>query len=232
MASASTTSAFFTMFYEPGATFQRLRARPRGWLPMLLLMASSAALLLWYFAVVDFNWLLDQMLAVMKTAAEREQAAKVISKTFLQISSLVSTVVFFPVFFVIMGTYLMIASKALSGGLSFGQGFALAAWAAIPAILLLPLGALQILLTSSGQLGFSELNPVSLNQLVFHYTMANPRASLMDALSLTSVWSIVLMVIGFETWARVKRSTAILVVLIPHVLVYGAWFAYAASKAA
>lgn len=232
MASASTTSAFFTMLYEPGATFQRLRARPRGWLPMLLLMASSAALLLWYFAVVDFNWLLDQMLAVMKTAAEREQAAKVISKTFLQISSLVSTVVFFPVFFVIMGTYLMIASKALSGGLSFGQGFALAAWAAIPAILLLPLGALQILLTSSGQLGFSELNPVSLNQLLFHYTMANPRASLMDALSLTSVWSIVLMVIGFETWARVKRSTAILVVLIPHVLVYGAWFAYAASKAA
>lgn len=225
-------SAFTTMLYEPAATFRRLQDKPRGWVPMLVLMATTTVLMLWYFSVVDFTWLLDQMLASIKTAAEREQAAKVMSKNLLQISSLVSTLVFFPLFFVIMGTYLMIASKTLSHGLSFGKSFSLAAWAGIPGILLLPLGALQILLSSSGQLGFSDLNPVSLNQLVFHYDMANRFASLADAVSLTSVWSIVLLVIGFETWAQVKRSTALLVVLIPHVLVYGAWFAYAASKAA
>jgi hypothetical protein len=230
-ASASTMSAFVTMLYEPAATFRRLQAKPKGWLPMLVLMATTSVLMLWYFAVVDFTWLLDQMLASMKSAAEREQAAKFMSKNFLQGSSLVSTLVIFPVFFVIMGTYLMIVSKALSHGLSFGKSFSLAAWSSVPGILLLPLGAMQILLTSSGQLGFSDLNPVSLNQLIFHYGMADPRASLVDSLNVTSVWSTILMIIGFETWAQVKRSTAIMVVLIPSILVYGAWFAYAASKA-
>jgi hypothetical protein len=232
IASASTMSAFITMLYEPAATFRRLQARPKGWLPMLALMATSTVLLLWYFSVVDFTWLLDQILASLKTAAEREQAAKVMSKSLLQTSSLGTTLLFFPLLFVVMGTYLMIVSKALSQGLSFGKGFALAAWSSVPGILLLPLGALQILLSPSGQLGFSELNPVSLNQLLLHYEMVNPFASLADAVSLTSLWSLVLLVIGFETWTRAKRSTAILVVLIPYILVYGGWFAFAASKAA
>ena len=231
IASVSTMSALLTMLYEPAATFRRLQAKPKGWAPMLVLMATTAALMLWYFAVVDFPWLLDQMLAGMKSAAEREQAGKFMSKNFLRGSSLVSTLVIFPVFFVIMGTYLMIVSKALSRGLSFGKSFSLAAWSSVPGILLLPLGAMQILLNASGQLGFSDLNPVSLNQLVFHYGMADPRASLFDALNVTSIWSTILMVIGFEVWAQVKRSTAIVVVLTPSILVYGGWFAYAASKA-
>lgn len=232
IAGAFSMGAFITMLYEPTATFRRLQARPKGWVPLLVLMAASIVLLLWFFSVVDFPWLVDQMLAKVPSAAEREQAARVMSKNVLQISSLVSSLVMFPLFFAIMATYLLIASKALSHGLTFGKCFALSAWSSVPAILLLPLGAMQIMLSSGGQLGFSELNPVSLNQLVFHYPMANPLSSLMDALSLTSIWGIVLLVIGFETWAQVKRSTAILAVLIPHLVVYGGWFAFAASRAA
>ena len=224
--------AFATMLYEPTATFQRLQPRPKGWIPMLVLMATSCTLTLWYFSIVDFTWLLDQMLAAMKSAAEREQAAKMMSRTFMQGTSVVSSLVLLPLLFTVVGVYLMIVSKALSHGLSFGKSFALAAWANVPGILLLPLGALQILLASSTQFGFSDLNPVSLNQLLFHYEMAHPLATLMDTLSLMSIWSIVLLVIGFETWARVKRSTAVLVVLIPNLLIYGAWFAYAMSKTA
>lgn len=232
IASASPVGAFTTMFYEPTATFQRLEAKPRGWFPMIVLMVTSCVLSLWYFSIVDFAWLLDQMLATMKSAEEREQAAKVMSKDVMQGTSLVGALVMFPLFFVIMGVYLMIASKALSHGISFGKGFALAAWSSVPGILLLPLGAMQILMASSGQLGFSELNPVSLNQLLFHYDMAHPLASLMDILNLTTLWSIFLLVIGFETWAKVKRSTAILVVLIPNLLIYGLWAAYGMSQVA
>jgi len=224
--------AFITMLYEPAATFRRLQAKPRGWLPMLALMATSGALTVWYFSVVDFPWLMDQMFAALKSAAERERAAAVVSKNFLLVSSSISTVVVFPLFFAIMGGYLLVVSKALSHGLTFGKCFALAAWANVPTMLLLPLGAMQILLASSGQLALSELNPVSLNQLLFHYGMANPYATLLDTVSVTSVWSAVLLVIGFETWAQVKRVTAILVVLIPMLLIYGAWLAFAVSRAA
>jgi hypothetical protein len=220
------------MLYEPTSTFQRLKARPSGWIPMLILMMTSCVLTLWYFSIVDFSWFIDQMLAVITSSAEREHAERMMSKNFMMTTSLVSSLLVFPFYFVIIGIYLMIAAKALAHDLSFGKGFALAAWSSVPGILLFPLGAMQILLASSGQLGFSELNPVSLNQLLFHYDMAHPLATLMDLIGVTSIWSLVLLVIGFEVWAKVKRSTAVLVVLIPHLLVYGAWFAYAMSKVA
>lgn len=232
IAGASPASAFTSMFYEPTATFQRLEAKPRGWFPMIVLMASTSALMLWYFSIVDFAWLLDQMLTMMKTAEEREAAAKFMSKTTMQVSSLISGLVMLPLFSAILGVYLMIVSKALSHGISFGKGFALAAWSSVPGILLFPLGAMQILMASSGQLSFSDLNPVSLNQLLFHYDMAHPLTTLLDTLNLTTFWSIFLLVIGFEVWAKVKRSTAILVVIVPFVLVYGGWFAYGMSKLA
>ena len=219
------------MLYEPTATFERLEARPNGWLPTLALMLSTAALTLWYFSIVDFPWLLDQMLAVMKPE-EREAAIKVLSRTTMQVTSLVSALVMLPVFFAFMGIYLMIVSKAMSHGMSFGKSFALAAWSSVPGILLLPLGAMQILMASNGQLSFSELNPVSLNQLVFHYDMSHPLATLMDTLNLTTFWSMFLLVVGFQVWAKAKRSTAILVVLIPYVVIYGGWFAYGMSKVA
>ena len=230
--SVSPTGAIVTMLYEPTATFRRLQPRPRAWIPLLLLMATSLVIALWYFSIVDFAWLLDQMLAAIKSADEREKAAAFMSKTVMQVSSLIGAVLGYPVYTAIVGVYLMIASKALAHGLSFGKGFALAAWSSVPYLLLFPLGAMQILLASSGQLAWSELNPLSLNQLLFHYDMAHPLASFMDALSVPTIWSIVLLTIGLETWASVKRSTALMVVLIPHILVFGVWFAYAMSKTA
>lgn len=232
IASASSVGAFASMLYEPTRTFQQLEARPKGWFPMLVLMATSCTLMLWYFSVVDFSWLVDQMTAGMKSADEREQAAKYMTKGVMQWSTIGSTLVIFPLLFALQGVYFMIASKALSHGISFGKGFALATWSSVPGILMLPLGAMQILMASNGQLSLSELNPISLNQLLFHYDMAHPLSGLMDSLALTSFWSMFLMVVGLEVWARLKRSTAILVVLVPHVLIYGALFAYGMSKLA
>ena len=231
IAKSSSAGALTSMLYEPTATFQRLEARPKGWFPTLVLMLSTAALTFWYFSIVDFAWLLDQMLAVMKPD-EREQAAKFMSRSTMQVTSLVSALVMLPLFFAILGVYLMIVSKAMSHGMSFGKSFALAAWSSVPGILLFPLGALQIMMASNGQLSFSELNPVSLNQLVFHYDMTHPLSTLMDTMNLTTIWNIVLLVIGFQVWAKVKRSTAILVVLIPFIVIYGGWFAYGLSKVA
>lgn len=232
IAGTSPVGAFTTMFYEPTRAFQQLEDKPKGWFPALVLIASTCAVMFWYYSMVDFAWLLDQMLSTMKSAEEREAAAKVMSKTMMQVSTLGSTALGYPLVFAVTGVYLMLVSKALSRGISFGKGFALAAWSSVPAILLLPLGAMQILMASSGQLSYSALNPVSLNQLLFHYDIAHPLASLMDTVSLMTFWTMFLLMIGFETWAKVKRSTAILVVLIPYLLVYGLWFAYGLSQLA
>lgn len=231
-ASTSPMSAVVTMFYEPTQTFAQLESRPRGWFPALILVLATLATMIWYFAVVDFPWLIDQMSAAMKTAEEREMFTKTMSKTMLQSSSLISAVVMLPLMFAITGAYLMIVSKTLSHGISFGKAFALSAWASIPSLLMLPLAAIQIMLNPAGQLDFSALNPLSLNQLVFHYDMANPLASLMDMASLTTIWSMALLIIGFEVWAKVKRATAVKVVVLPYLIIFGAWFGIVKAMAA
>jgi len=229
--STSPMSAVFSMFYEPTRAFQNLSPRRYGWIPLLLVMACSLALILWYFNIVDFSWMVEQMVASMP-ATERDAAKQMMSKGMFMGFGVLGVLVATPAIMAVSGVYLMLVSKALNKPFSFNDGFAASAWSSIPAILSLPLGAVQILMSSHGQLTFSELNPLSLNQLFFHLEMGRPMAGFYDAVSLPMIWSIILLIIGYQVWAKVARSTAIKVVLIPYATIYGLWFALAMSKAA
>ena len=228
---ASPFSALFAMFYEPSRAFAMLEPKRHAWLPLVLLMVCTATLMTWYFSVVDFSWLLDQMLATMKPG-DRDAARGMMTKGFLQTSTLVSTVVMYPVVCAVAGVYFMLVGKSINKDVGFGSGFALSAWAAVPGLLMLPMGAIAISMASGGQLGFSELNPLSINQLFFHHEMHHPMASVLDSIGLTSIWSLFLTIIGFQVWAKASRATALKVVLIPYAVIYGIWFAVALSKAA
>jgi len=230
--SASPFSAVISMFYEPASTFAAIETRRAAWLPLLLLMLSTATLMVWYFNIVDFAWLMDQMFATVKDQAAREKAAAMMTKQAMQISGLAGALIGLPVMFALVGVYLMFVGKMYSKQFTFGKGFALAAWSSLPSLLALPLGAMQIMLASSGQMVFSELNPLSLNTLFFHYPMSHPAAALFDSFSVISIWSAVLMVIGFQIWAKVTRAAAVKVVAIPYVVIYGAWLAFALNSAA
>ena len=230
--SASPFSALITMFYEPTKTYAAIEQRRAAWLPLLLLMLTSAALMVWYFNIVDFAWLMDQMFASIKEAAAREKASAMMTRQAMQISGLAGALAGLPIVFSLIGVYLMFVGKMYSKEFTFGKGFALAAWSSVPALLALPLGAMQIMLASSGQMGFSDLNPLSLNTLFFHYPMSHPVAALLDSISVISIWSAVLMVIGFQVWAKVTRTAAVKVVAIPYAVIYGAWLAFALSRAA
>ncbi len=223
--------AIIGMFHQPTRTFADLEPRKAAWLPLLLIILSSLALYIWYFNVVDFAWLKDDMYANIKDAAERAKATTMTTKLMMQVGTLGGLLVVVPAILAMMGVYFMLAGKVLSKNFTFGSGFALSTWSSIPLLLSLPLGAMQILLASNGQLSLSELNPLSLNQLVFQYETTHPMAGIMDNLSVQMVWSTILMVIGFEVWAKVARATAIKVVLLPMVTIYGIWLAIALSAA-
>jgi hypothetical protein len=157
------------------------------------------------------------------------------TKGMMQTGTLVGSLIMLPLMTTIVGVYFMLCAKFMSKEFSFGTGFALSAWSGVANLLLLPLGAIQILMSSNHQLTISELNPLSLNQLFFHYGIENKLGGPLDMISLTSILGMVLMVIGFQTWAKVSRATAVKVVLIPHVVILGGWVGYAMmtmSKAA
>lgn len=231
-ANTSPFNALTTMFYEPTRAFLMLETRRSSWLPLVLLFASTISMMLWYYNVVDFAWLQEQMLAEIKSDAEREQAKSFLGKGTLQAMGVGGIVVGVPIVCALSALYLMLAAKVVKKPLSFGAGFSLSLWSSVPGLLLLPLGAMQIMLSDNAQISYSALNPLSVNQLFFQYDMMHPMASLLDTLSVTTVWSIVLMIIGFQTWAKTSRATAATVVLAPTILIFGLWLAFAMSRVA
>lgn len=230
--SNSPFNALTVMFYEPTKAFGMLEPRRHAWLPLLLIIVTTCVLMLWYFSMVDIPWLAQQMNAGIPDPAAREQAEKMLSKGVLMGGSLVGTVIGTPLITALIGVYFMLVAKAMSKDFTFGSGFALAAWSYVPGLLILPLGAIQILLASNNQISYSQLNPLSLNQIFFQYGMAHPLAAVLDAINFSTIWGIVLLVTGFQVWAKVSRATALKVVLIPYATIFGLWFAFALSKAA
>ncbi len=227
-------TALVTMVYDPMRAFVMLEHRRAVWLPLLLVMLSSGVMLMWYYSAVDFEWLRDKMVSSMAdvSAEQREQAGKVMSKNVLQTTSLVGAMVGIPIMAAVTGLYFLIAAKIKKLSFTFGQGFALAAWGSIPVILTSLIGIMQIMLSSTGQLDFSQLNPLSINQLFFQYEMGSTWAGLLDTLNIGTVLNIILLVCGFQVWAKVPRPAAITVVLIPYVVIFGIWIAINLSKAA
>ena len=220
--------ALLKMFYEPTAAFHQLEPKKHAWLPLVLIILSMMAMTMWYFSVVDGPWFVEQLLAPMKPA-EREMAAKMMTPGMVQTSMLGGNLLGIPLVAALTSLYLMLAGKLTKTDIGFGTGFALSAWSYIPTLLLLPLAGIQLLMASNGQLEFSQLNPLSINQIFFQYPMGDPRAGALDALSVISLWSSVLMVIGFKVWGKTSMATAVKVVAIPTVIIYGAWIAFAFS---
>lgn len=223
-------NAVVTMFYDPVGAFRMIEFRKSSWVPLLLLIVATGILAVWYFSIVDFSWFQDQMLATVKDAESREKARGIITKKMMLSSALGTAVLTFPVLCASFASYFSIAGKFIGKEMNFGSAFALSVWASVPSLLLLPLGAIQILLSSNGQLSYGELNPLSVNQIFFHYEMTHPMGALLDSLNLLTFLSIFLSVIGFQVWTKVSRAIAIKVVLLPYVACYGIWLAYALNQ--
>ncbi|PRC94469.1 YIP1 family protein [Solimicrobium silvestre] len=219
---SSAFSTLVSMFTEPSRAFAALEKRSMVLLPLLLATLGSALLLLWYYQSVDFAWLQEKLLAGKDMEpAQLEAAKKFMGKSTLIGMSLASTFIGIPVFYALIAVYFLIVAKVSNLTIGFGQWFAFATWSAVPSLLSIPLGVIQILLTQQGQLAPNQLNPLSLNQLFFHIDMNLPWAGLLDNITVTSIWVMVLMVIGFQTWSKKSRATSIAVVVTPCLIIYG-----------
>jgi hypothetical protein len=230
--STSLMTALTAMFYEPTRAFSMLEARPRAWFPLLVTILASCALMLYYSSVVDFPWMMEQMMSAVKGVSAEDMQKHAMSKGMFTGMSIASVIVVSPLFVALTGAYLMLMAKLLTKDFSFGKGFALSAWSSVPNLLAVLAGMVMLMLSSNGRVTAQQLNPLSLNQLFFQYAPGHPMATLLDSLSVPVFWSMALSVIGFQVWAKVSRATAMKVVLIPYLTIFGLWFVYAMSKAA
>lgn len=222
---ASAFGTLIQMFTEPSRAFTTIKTKSMVWLPLLSIILFTIILLVYYFQTVDFPWMVDRVLSVNPDVHAREMAAKMMTKNTFLYSAMGGAIIGFPIALCIMALYFFIVAKVKKIEFGFTKWFTFVTWASVPSLLTLPLGIMQIMLASNGQLGMEQLNPTSLNQLFFHFEPGHPWQGLLDSIHVPMIWSTVLMIIGYQIWAKSTRASAIAVVLIPYAVIYGIWIA-------
>lgn len=211
---------------DPTPTFARLKGKTSAWLPLLILIVLSVAIMYWWISTLDFGWLVEHMVASQPKATPEMRAAmeKFMTPTSMMWSSSIGAVVGTLVALALSALYYLVASKVMGTPIGFGKWFGFSVWTSVPRLLTIPLSALQIL-TSQGRLAPEDLNMASLNYLVFHLPVSHPWAGLVGSIDLTMFWSIVLAVIGLKTWTGRSTGTCVTVAILPYLIIYGLWAA-------
>jgi hypothetical protein len=216
----------------PSSAFAELRERPRSWFPLLLAILATAATVYWYYSVVDIDWLKDTLYASspqfqQMDEEKRAAAMAALSRTTLQWSSLVGTLIMLPLVFVIWALYLLLAGKVARLSLGFKHWFALVTWCSLPMLLNTVVSGILLLLADNPQIGPGVLQPLSLNELLLHRPFGSPGQGLLESLSIPAFLTWALMIIGIRTWSQRSWALSAYITLLPWVLIYGLWAFFA-----
>src|SRR3954468_12979501 len=92
---------------SPTSAFAELRERPRFWFPLLLVILSSLAILVWYYSIVDIEWMKDALYSnnpqFQKMPEEqRAQAMAFDGRNMMLISGVIGICVAVPVFYLLL----------------------------------------------------------------------------------------------------------------------------------
>lgn len=221
-------SNLVNMVASPANAFQSLRERPIVTFPVVLVVLAWAVMWIWYYGAVDFAWMKSHVIGLETlnaSAQEREAVSKSIGEmkpgAFVVLSIIGVSVVMLGLSLV-MALYFLIMDAVLDDKLGFRHWMSLVLWTTVPALFTVLAMVVNFLLADSGRIGPDQLNPVTLNNLVFHAGPDNPFRRMLD-LDLMTLWSWGLMVIGYRAWTKRSWASSIAIVLAPMVAIYAIW---------
>ncbi len=213
----------------PSTAFGELRQRPRFWFPLVLLVVGMAAVSYYYYSVVDIDWLKDLLFSnnARIQSLPPEQRAAIIARTTrttMQWSSLVGSVIAVPLIFLIEGFFLWLAARITKVSVGFNHWFAMAAWASLPMLLNFIVAGILIALSDTPQISPSiPQSPLSINELLIHRPFGSPGQSMLDTLGIPAILTWSLMIIGVRTWTQRSWLFSALFVLTPSIAIYAIW---------
>lgn len=216
----------------PSSAFAELRERPRFWFPLLLLTLSTAAVVYWYYSIVDIEWLKDLLFSsnpdlMALPADKRAEAMAMFGRNTLLWASVVGSLFTFPVIFLISALYFLLAAKVTKIPLGFKHWFAFSSWTALPLLLSTVVGAILMMMSENAQVSPAVLQPLSVNELLLHRPYGSAGYSLLETLSIPSVLSWILMIIGVRVWSQRSWAFSAIFILLPAICMYGIWAFFA-----
>lgn len=217
-------SHLINIFLEPAKVFAELREKPTFLVPALVVTVLSALAATMYFFTVDPDWFANYQLAAAGkelSAAELEQAKQFMpgARTLGYITA-VSTPIFLAIVYAIMALYYLLAGKVTGKPVSFRHGLALAAWPAMP----MALGAVLALVgvfTSDNQSSYESMQLLNVDPLFVQLPMDHDWSLLARSFSLLNFWVWFLAALCWKTWFRTGWGSALFVVTLPSLVIYG-----------
>jgi hypothetical protein len=221
MADHSAVSILVNIFTSPTAAFTALRERPSPWLPLLLVLIGYGAVSYLYLQVVDLPWMLDRQLSLSGelTEAQRQQAvdaALQISPTVYSVIGAVTTPLSILIVYALIALYFTGVSFATNDGVKYGKWFAMIAWGTLPIIFGLAASFVNLLVSDARFLPQEQLNPLSFGNLLGIDSEGAPRSqAVLLSLDITTLWTVVLWIIGYQVFSQRSIVRAAVVVLGP-----------------
>jgi len=210
----------------PSSAFAELRQRPKFWFPLVLLTVVITGMTVWYYNVVDIEWLKEALFANMP-AEQKAAASGFMTRTTLLWSSVVGTLIVIPAMMAVAALYWFVAGKITKLTPGYVHWFAFSCWTALPMLISSIVGAIFLLISDTTQLAPGVLQPLSLNELIFHRPLGTPGQAFLESLNIPSVLICLLSIIGVHVWSQRTWLFSAIFVMLPWVLFYGIWSLFA-----
>ncbi len=213
------------IFASPAEAFARIEARPSILFPLLLTLIPTLLITFWYFQVVDYQWFIDDTLSRFgDMSAEQMEAMRSAyasqSRATGLISGLLGSVFSVLIIYTLHAGYLTLVSSMSGDRFRFRHWFSLISWTHLPTLLVALVMAVNIALSSNGQISLYDANALSLASLGLS-SNSTAIQSMYEAFSLPMLWALALLVAGYRQWLHCGWLRAALLVLAPYLLIVG-----------
>lgn len=213
-----------------------VRRRRMASLPLALLILSFAALWVYYYANVDFGWLLERMVDSSMTRMQEGVSRQDVETRMEDLSaSLMCALMLFAGLTSIMmilafrAVYLFILSRLLSDRhTGIATWMSLSIWAAVPTALSSAIALIYIMFRDVSYLMPEDVAVASVNNLLLHLSSTDQWAPLATSLDVFLGWNAAILGIGFSRWTGTAWWVGQLVGFFPFVLIYAIWAAVVA----
>lgn len=220
------------IFTAPAEAFEELRQRPSKLFPLALVLISSMAVMFWYFSIVDFDWYVDDTLSVLNLSGDELEGARdamlSMSQSSFRMFGVLGGTAGILIISVLQAAYLSLISALIGDRFKFSHWFSLIVWTGLPYLLAVVGMAVTIILSPNGQLSAYALNPLTLANLGMQ-SSNDSVMTFLNAMNLTLLWSLVLVVMGYKQWLEASYLKALSVVLAPYLLILGVWAYFAVT---
>ena len=225
MADSSSVSVLLNIFTSPTVAFKALKQRPNPWLALLIVIGLYAAVSYLYVQSVDLPWMLDRQMSQGGNLTEEQRrqavdAAMQLSPTVYAVIGAITTPISILLVFALISLYFTGVSFATNDGVKYGQWFAMIAWGTMPVVFGLAASFVNLLVVDARFLPQEQLNPLSFGNLLGlnsgEGAAAAPKSErILLSLDITTLWSVVLWIVGHQVFSQRSIVRSAVVVLGP-----------------